>query len=113
MPARVLIVGLDGATLDLIEPWAAAGDLPNLARLMRAGAWGRLRSTNPPATFPAWTSLMTGVNPGKHGIYDFTRRVEGTYRVEFLNATYRQQPSAWQHLSQACKRVAVIGLPAT
>ncbi len=113
MSARVLIIGLDGATFDLIEPWVAAGDLPNLAGLMRAGAWGRMRSTVPPATFPAWTSLMTGVNPGKHGVYDFSRRVPGAYRVEFVNATYRQWPSAWRHLSREGKRVAVIGLPAT
>jgi len=111
MPARVLIIGLDGATFDLIERWA--DDLPHLARLMGAGAWGRLRSTVPPATFPAWTSLMTGVNPGRHGIFDFTRRVPGTYRLEFVNATYRQQPSAWHLLSQAGRRVGVMGLPAT
>lgn len=111
MPARLLILGLDGATFDLIEPWRA--DLPHLARLMEQGAWGPLRSTTPPATFPAWTSLMTGVNPGKHGIFDFTRRAPGSYRVEFLNATYRQRPSAWRLLSEAGQRVGVMGLPAT
>jgi predicted AlkP superfamily phosphohydrolase/phosphomutase len=109
----MLIIGLDGATFDLIEPWAAAGDLPHLARLMEAGAYGRMRSTVPPATFPAWTSLITGVNPGQHGVFDFTRRLPGTYQVAFINATYRQQPSMWQLLSQAGKRVAVLGLPAT
>ena len=60
----LLILGLDGATLDLVEPWAADGTLPNLARLLREGAWGRLASTVPAATFPSWTSFMTGVNPG-------------------------------------------------
>jgi predicted AlkP superfamily phosphohydrolase/phosphomutase len=111
MPCRLLIIGLDGATFDLIEPWA--GDLPHLARLTAEGSWGRLRSTVPPATFPAWTSLMTGTNPGQHGIFDFTRRVPGTVRVEFINATYRQQPSVWRLLSQAGRRVGVMGLPAT
>jgi len=111
--ARVLIVGLDGATFDLIEPWARLGNLPYLARLMEQGAWGRLRSTVPPATFPAWTSLMTGVNPGQHGVLDFSRRVPGTYRIQFVNATYRRQPSVWRLLSQAGRRVAVVGRPAT
>jgi predicted AlkP superfamily phosphohydrolase/phosphomutase len=111
MPCRVLIIGLDAATFDLIEPWAE--DLPNLGRLMERGAWGRLHTTLPPATFPAWTSLMTGVNPGQHGIFDFTRRVPGTYRLEFINATYRRRPSVWQLLSQAGRRVGVMGLPAT
>jgi predicted AlkP superfamily phosphohydrolase/phosphomutase len=111
MPARVLILGLDGATFDLIEPWR--GNLPHLAQLMDRGAWGRLRSTVPPATFPAWTSLMTGVNPGRHGIFDFTRRVPSSYRVEFLNATYCRVPSVWRLLSEAGQRVGVMGLPAT
>lgn len=111
MPTRLLVIGLDGATFDLIEPWR--DDLPHLARLMDQGAWGPLRSTVPPATFPAWTSLMTGVNPGRHGIFDFTRRVPGSYRVEFLNATYRRRPSVWWLLSQADRRVGVIGLPVT
>jgi predicted AlkP superfamily phosphohydrolase/phosphomutase len=111
MACRVLIIGLDGATFDLIQPWV--DDLPNLARLMDRGAWGPLRSTLPPATFPAWTSLMTGVNPGQHGVFDFTRRVPGTYRLEFINATYRRRPSVWQLLSQAGRRVGVMGLPAT
>ena len=116
MPARVLIIGLDGATFDLIEPWTDS--LPCLARLMDQGSWGRLRSTLPPATFPAWTSLMTGVNPGQHGIFDFTRRVSGPggarpYRIEFINATYRQRSTIWRLLSQAGRRVGVMGLPAT
>jgi predicted AlkP superfamily phosphohydrolase/phosphomutase len=56
---------------------------------------------------------MTGVNPGQHGVFDFTRRVPGAYRIEFLNATYRQRPSAWRLLSKAGRRVGVMGLPAT
>jgi predicted AlkP superfamily phosphohydrolase/phosphomutase len=111
MSTRLLILGLDGATLDLIEPWKDS--LPHLVRLMSEGAYGRLRSTVPPATFPAWTSMMTGVNPGQHGIFDFARRVPGTYRIEFINATYRQRPSVWRLLSDAGLRVGVMGLPAT
>jgi predicted AlkP superfamily phosphohydrolase/phosphomutase len=113
MPARVLLVGLDGATFDLIEPWAVSGDLPHLAHVIESGTWGRLRSTTPPATFPAWTSLMTGVNPGQHGVFDFTRRLPGRYAIEFLNATYRQRPSVWRLLSDAGLRVGVMGFPAT
>jgi predicted AlkP superfamily phosphohydrolase/phosphomutase len=113
MPARVLLVGLDGATFDLIEPWAASGDLPHLALIMEEGAWGRLRSTTPPATFPAWTSLMTGVNPGQHGVFDFTRRLPGRNAIEFINATYRRRPSIWRLLSEAGLRVGVMGFPAT
>jgi predicted AlkP superfamily phosphohydrolase/phosphomutase len=111
--ARLLVIGLDGATLDLVRPWVAAGDLPVLGELMRRGAWGCLRSTVPPATFPAWTSLVTGVNPGRHGVLDFTERVPGTYRVRLLNGSYRRAPALWTRLSQAGRRVAVLLVPAT
>lgn len=69
-PNKVLVLGLDGATFDLIKPWAAAGYLPTLKRLMEEGAHGSLRSTTPPMTGQAWTSFATGVNPGKHRLYD-------------------------------------------
>jgi predicted AlkP superfamily phosphohydrolase/phosphomutase len=110
---RLLIIGLDGATFDLIEPWAAEGHLPHLQRLMREGAWGPLRSTLPAMTFPAWSTMMTGVNPGRHGIFDFTRRVPGQYAVEFVNATHRRSPTLWRWLSDAGRRVGVVGVPTT
>jgi predicted AlkP superfamily phosphohydrolase/phosphomutase len=109
----LLILGLDGATLDLVEAWASCGELPHLARLMREGSCGRLASTVPAATFPSWTTFMTGVNPGRHGVFDFTRRDPGSYRVRFVNATFRKAPSIWRRLSDAGKRVTVLGLPGT
>jgi len=111
--APLLVVGLDGATLDVVLPWAAEGRLPALRALMARGATARLRSTMPAATFPAWTSLVTGVNPGRHGVLDFTERVPGTYRVRFLNGSYRRVPALWTRLSAAGRRVAVLTVPAT
>jgi len=109
----LLTIGLDGATWDLLDPWMAAGRLPNLARLRGAGWFGPLRSTIPPATLPSWTTFMTGVNPGKHGIFDFTRREIGSYDIRFVNATLRKAPTVWQLMSAAGRRVCVLGLPGT
>ena len=67
---KVLVLGLDGATFDIIRPLAEGGRLPNLARLMEEGAWGVLDSTLPPVTIPAWVSMMTGMNPGRLGFFD-------------------------------------------
>ena len=67
--ARMLIIGLDGADPALAARWMEAGVLPNLRALARAGALLPLRSTMPPATFPAWTTCATGVNPGRHGAF--------------------------------------------
>jgi predicted AlkP superfamily phosphohydrolase/phosphomutase len=109
----LLIIGLDGATWDVAEPLIAAGRMPNLAALRARGTWGPLASTTPPATFPSWSTFATGVNPGRHGIFDFTRRVFGTYDVTFINSTFRDAPSLWRRFSDAGKRVGVLGLPGT
>lgn len=109
----LLVLGLDGATLRLAGPWMDEGKLPVLASLRDRGRWGVLHSTVPAATLPSWTTLMTGVNPGKHGVFDFTRREPGTYRVRFVNSTFRKAPSIWKHMSDAGRRVAVLGMPGT
>uniref|UniRef100_UPI00321BD58C alkaline phosphatase family protein n=1 Tax=Mycolicibacterium poriferae TaxID=39694 RepID=UPI00321BD58C len=64
----------------------AAGRLPNLARAMREGAYAPLPSVVPPVTFPAWSSFMTGLEPGRHGLFDFTQKLSGNYRIRFVNA---------------------------
>jgi predicted AlkP superfamily phosphohydrolase/phosphomutase len=110
---RVFMIGWDGATFDLIRPWVAEGKLPTLARLMGAGTHGPLRSTMPPWTFPAWTSFMTGQNPGKHGIFDFFRLRPGSYNLEYLNGSHRRSPTFWQLLSEAGRKVVSISLPCT
>ena len=110
---RVFIIGWDGATFDLIRPWVAEGKLPNIARIMQGGVQGLLRSTLPPMTFPAWSSFMTGVNPGKHGIYDFTRQRPGKYELEFVNGGHRRAASFWRLLSDAGRKVISVSVPCT
>jgi predicted AlkP superfamily phosphohydrolase/phosphomutase len=109
----LLVVGWDGAGWPLLEPWLRAGMLPHLARLCAEGVRAGLRSTLPAATFPAWTSLVTGVNPGRHGVLDFAERVPGTLRVRFVNGSWRRAPALWTLLADAGRRVAVVSVPAT
>jgi len=110
---RVLIVGLDGATFDLIRPWVAQGRLPRLQALLAQGTAAELRSTVPPMSPPAWSSFMTGVNPGKHGIFDFTERKPGTYEIQFVSSRQRKAETIWKILSRAGKRVCAVGVPTT
>ncbi len=112
-PRRVLVIGFDGATLDVIRPWAAEGLLPSFRRLMDSGAWGTLQSTMPPVTPAAWSTLATGMNQGKHGLYDFFARREGSYETLVVNSTHRHGSPFWRLLSQAGKRVCVFNVPAT
>lgn len=110
---KVLIIGLDGATFDLISPWVGEGKLPHLGQLMTEGVHRDLRSTVPPMTFPAWNSFMTGMNPGKHGLYDFMERKPGTFELEVMNATHRKKPTFWEIAGKHKKRCAIIGVPVT
>lgn len=110
---KVLVIGLDGATLDLIRPWADEGRLPTLGRLMGEGASGQLRSTVPPMTGPAWTTFATGKNPGKHGIYDWIYRQPASYAVSPTTGDHCQAASLWSLLSRAGRRVCVLNVPMT
>ncbi|UCE85359.1 MAG: alkaline phosphatase family protein, partial [Deltaproteobacteria bacterium] len=111
--SRVLVLALDGATFDVIRPLAAAGRLPNLSAWMRQGSARPLASTVPPMTFPAWSSFMTGLAPGRHGIFDFSEKVPGAYRIRFVNATDRTGESLFATASRAGRTVLVLGMPAT
>lgn len=113
MTYRVFVIGLDGATFDLISPWVDAGHLPNLARLMKTGAWGELRTTIPPMTGPAWTSFMTGQNPGKHGIFDWIARRSDSYAMVPLSARHRRARSLWSVAGEAGRRVLAFNVPMT
>jgi len=63
---KVFVLGLDGATFDLIGPWVKEGALPNIKRIMDGGAYGDLTASIPAHSAPSWSSFITGKNPGKH-----------------------------------------------
>jgi predicted AlkP superfamily phosphohydrolase/phosphomutase len=108
---RVLVIGLDGVPLDIIQTWADAGSLPNLQNLMNTGTVGKLRSTLPPTSGPSWSSFATGKNPGKTGIYDFLHRRRGTYCFPANSAWHRYGKAIWSLLSEAGKTVGVLNVP--
>ena len=110
---RLLIIGLDGATLDLVDPWMRAGYLPTLSMLKQKGGAGHLRSVLPVLSPAAWASFTTGVNPGAHGVYDFAQRLPDSYRLRLTTAQDLRAPSLWRLLSDAGKRVAVVNVPMT
>jgi len=111
--SRFLLIGLDGAEPALVSRWMDEGRLPHLAALRDRGTFLPCASTRPPVTFPAWTTCVTGVNPGRHGIFDFTCIKPGARSIEFCNSTYRKAPAIWNILSDAGKRVGVLGVPGT
>jgi predicted AlkP superfamily phosphohydrolase/phosphomutase len=110
---KVLVIGLDGATFDLIGPWIEAGALPNLQRLMQRGASGKLRTTLPPISSSSWSSFVTGTNPGKHGLVDFVYPGTDSYKVTMVDATSRRTRALWNWLNDAGYKVGLVGIPTT
>lgn len=106
-----MIIGLDGVPLNIIQRWAETGHLPTLRHLMDTGSVGHLRSTIPPTSGPSWSSFVTGMNPGKTGIYDFLYRRDGSYQFPPVNASMRGGTSLWRYLSDAGYRVGVLNIP--
>ena len=107
---RLLILGLDGLSWPLLEPLLAAEVMPNLARLRREGAWGPLTSVVPTQSAAAWATFLTGQNPARHGVVDFTvRQPDGSYR----HAKPHPASTFWHHLAQAELRVGVFNFPVT
>jgi predicted AlkP superfamily phosphohydrolase/phosphomutase len=110
---KILLIGLDGGTFDYMDPWLDSGELPNLASLIDRGTRGILRSTFLPVTAIAWPSMLTGKNPGKHGIFDFETRLPDSYElVPSLVGGIEGDPLHLR-LSRLGRRVAMINVPLT
>jgi len=110
---RILILGWDGATWDLLRPWAEAGELPALARVMGEGCWGRMRTVIPPGTGPAWSSMVTGKNPGKHGVFEFMERREASYRIGPLDGSALRAETIWERVGGAGGEIVALNVPMT
>jgi len=108
---KLVLIGLDGATFRVLQPLIDAGVMPTVARMMREGASGPLMSTHPPVTCPAWPTMYTGVNPGKHGVFSFTCRGGGRPRTASLVDV--KSPTVWNLLSSSGRRCAVLNVPIT
>src|SRR5438128_11718293 len=87
--SRVLVVGWDGATWSVADPLAKAGRLPTLSSLMRDGASGELESVPNMNSAPAWSTVVTGVGPGRHGLFYYDEPVNGTYRLSIVLSVRR------------------------
>jgi predicted AlkP superfamily phosphohydrolase/phosphomutase len=114
MKKKVLIIGLDGAEPTILYQLAKTGTLPTFQGLMMNGVYGKLKSTIPPTTLPAWTSSVTGLNPAKHGIFDFFLNVDLKRKeIEYANSSKRKAKAVWNLLSQQGKTAVVINVPGT
>ena len=110
---RLLIIGLDGATFEVLDKLRTQVDCPNLEELIDTGARGILDSTRPIATLPAWTSFLTTASPAHHGIADIFLRLPGTNRIEPASGLHRGGSTWLLDLANQGLRVGCFGFPGT
>src|SRR5436309_14137968 len=91
-PRKLVILGFDGVDAKLASRWMDEGKLPNLAKLRAQGTFSPLRSTIPSQTPVSWSTFSTGLNPGRHGIFDFLKRDPLTYKPSFAMYDERRVP---------------------
>jgi predicted AlkP superfamily phosphohydrolase/phosphomutase len=110
---KVAVIGLDCAPPQLVfDQWRE--DLPNLNKLMQRGVYGKLESSVPPITVPAWSSMMSSKDPGQLGFYGFRNRKDHSYdNLSFADSRSVQHDRVWDILSRQGKQSILIGVPQT
>jgi predicted AlkP superfamily phosphohydrolase/phosphomutase len=110
---RALIIGLDGVPYTLMKRFIDEGVMPNTAALIKTGALCRMTTSLPEVSSVAWTSFMTGVNPGRHGIYGFMDLRPRTYDMFFPDFKCVKAETLWGVLGRSGRRSIVINVPST
>jgi predicted AlkP superfamily phosphohydrolase/phosphomutase len=120
---RVLVLGLDGATWSLLRRFAADGTMPNLKSFLEKGCSADLMTQLPPVTATAWSSFVTGLNPGKHGVFEFLLRKKGLMEEARspqnpfgevpVNSALRDGIPLWDLAGEAGLKSVVKGVPIT
>lgn len=113
MSKKAIVIGIDGANWDLIDPWIQNGDLPNLAKLKNGGSWAYNNSYLPPVTFPNWKCYSTGKNPGKLGVYWFEKIDFTSNKITIPDGNSFKGKEIWDYLSDMGMKVCVINMPST
>ena len=105
---RLLLIGLDGADWEIIDPLIAAGRMPHMQRLIASGVRARLRTINPALSPLLWTSIVTGVGPAKHGILDFVAVSPETGTAIPVTSNLRRVKALWNIMTGAGRTSGVI-----
>lgn len=110
---RLLIIGLDAGTWDIIRPWVDEGLLPGFSMFLQDGAHARMRSTFPPITPPGWASLLTGIDCARRGILGFKHRERAGERWRHLDARTARAWTFLDHMARHGLKVGCINVPMT
>ena len=107
-----LLIGVDGATFTVLDPYMKRGVMPFVRSLVERGTRASLRSVMPPLTPPAWTSLVTGKRPGQHGVFDFFQKEDAdSLYFHFASSQNVGSPTIWSLASDEGRRVTSLNFP--
>lgn len=109
----LLVIGIDGANYELIERLTAIGQMPTLRALMRHGVYGRLEPPQNTSPICAWSNWLTGVNPGKHGVWDLRNLAPETYDWQPAHSRLLRAPTLAQLLTERGREVGTAFVPMT
>src|SRR6185369_6230701 len=110
---RAVLIGLDGTPCTLVERFIQDGTMPNMARLRAGGSLLQMDTSIPDISSVAWTSFMTGANPGRHGIYGFLDLQPASYKIYFPNSRHIRSETVWAAVGKAGRQSVVINVPST
>jgi len=110
---KVVVLGVDGVPCSLLQRFAGSGVMPNVARLLDSGTLSSMKVSIPEVSSTSWTTFMTGVNPGRHGIYGFMDLVSDSYSWKFPNFNDVKSKTIWQIAGENDMQSVVINLPET
>ena len=110
---KTLVIGLDGASFNLIDPWINQGELPNLKEIKQNGVWGDMKSCLPPVTSPNWKCYSTGKNPGKIGIFWWENIDPKNKKFYFPRHRIYKNKELWDYIGEKEKKVGILNMPTT
>jgi predicted AlkP superfamily phosphohydrolase/phosphomutase len=110
---RVVLIGLDGTPCTLLRRFIEDGTMPRMRELARRGTLLQMDTAIPDISSVAWTSFMTGANPGRHGVYGFIDLQPNSYKIYFPNSRHIKSETLWSAVGRAARRSIVINVPST
>lgn len=108
--AKTVIIGLDGVPFGMIKDFTETGVMPNTAELISQGIFKKMNSSIPEVSSVAWSSIVTGQNPGQHGIFGFTDLFDNSYKMKFPNFNDLKSPPFWDMWEG---KSVIINVPST
>lgn len=108
---KIVIIGIDGVPYSLMKNLSDRNVMPNFKKLRREGVFTKMSSSIPEISCVSWSSIITGKNPGEHGVYGFTDIIKGTYTLSFHHSKNLKAPTFWQ--KDKSKKFVIVNLPST